>query len=401
MRELHLFPRLDDVPLGVRRSCQLVSFDQGAEVDRRELWFELPRSERMSVETDCDAHLRAVLMDAMQEKRDIIVHGSVSRSLLGNLDEFQAAWHKWLPDLYHTVDIRPDHVREDALGPAGAICAFSGGVDATFSVLRHSRMQVGHRSQEIRHCVLVHGFDIPLVEHDQFRIALANANRLLLALGIETIPIRTNYRLVIKSNWEHAFASAVVAALDNLKHLAGNCLLGSSEPYDSLVVPWGSSPITDHLLSSVTFRVLHDGASHSRTEKVAAIAEWPEGRDNLRVCWEGEEQSKNCGRCEKCLRTMLNFLATGNDIPACFPHPEKMNAHMRRVLLRNEAVLAEWRQILEYADAHHVRGQWRRSAAWVVRRSAIYNALLPQGSRRKAFLRRIFRLMRRQNLRPA
>jgi hypothetical protein len=44
-----------------------------------------------------------------------------------------------------------------------------------------------------------------------------------------------------------------------------------------------------------------------------AIAQVPALRDRLRVCWEGADKSRNCGECEKCRRTYLNFLATRSE----------------------------------------------------------------------------------------
>lgn len=41
--------------------------------------------------------------------------------------------------------------------------------------------------------------------------------------------------------------------------------------------------------------------------------------DHLRVCWAGANLGENCGECEKCIRTMLNFWAVGEEIPSAFP----------------------------------------------------------------------------------
>jgi hypothetical protein len=44
---------------------------------------------------------------------------------------------------------------------------------------------------------------------------------------------------------------------------------------------------------------------------VLAIAEDPVAHVTLRVCWLNPDQSNNCGRCEKCLRTMTSLAAAG------------------------------------------------------------------------------------------
>jgi hypothetical protein len=53
------------------------------------------------------------------------------------------------------------------------------------------------------------------------------------------------------------------------------------------------------------------GASWYRTEKAAIIAANPVVLDNIRVCYERPELGEDCGSCEKCLRTKLNFYAAG------------------------------------------------------------------------------------------
>ena len=185
-------------------------------------------------------------------------------------------------------------------------------------------LKCGYRSQTINLCSIVHGFDIPLNDKIAFNNAVHRSTNTLNDLNVEITPIKTNFRELSKVTWVHSFACALVATLSNFKSVAGTCIVGSSEPYDSLIIPWGSSPITEHLLSSGEFNVIHDGACHSRTEKVAEIKEWKTGIQNLRVCWEGDLKDRNCGICEKCMRTKLNFLAIKADIPSAFPTSDIM-----------------------------------------------------------------------------
>ena len=339
------------------RRCKITRTDNGFIVNQTELWFEFDASITPPADTDCDSYLLAVIMLAMRENRNIYIRGDVSKSLLSNLIEYQAAWHKWLPKTYTPIHITVESVKDDVAVVPGAICAFSGGVDATFSVWRHSQNKYSHRSQTIKLCTIVHGFDIPLDNETAFHSASQRAQKTLGDIDLPLIPIRTNYRDVIKVNWEHVFSCALVATLNNLKAVAGTCIIGSSEPYDSLVIPWGSSPITDHLLGSNAFNVIHDGASHSRTEKVAEISAWKLGSNHLRVCWQGDLKDRNCGQCEKCLRTKLNFLATGHSIPKCFPESNLLQ-DLETITLKNDAVRAEWKQIYEYARSKGIDAPW-------------------------------------------
>ncbi|BDU36505.1 hypothetical protein [Vibrio nigripulchritudo] len=380
------------------RRCTVERYTDHKLESSDELWFEIENKVNQLDDSDCDSYVLAVIMDAMQEQREVHVKGEVSRTLLGNIEEFQSAWNKWLPELYHIVDIKVDVVNSDPVLPRNqAICAFSGGVDATFSVWRHHKKLAGYRSQNIRLSALVHGFDIPLNDNEAFENAFKRSESTLSDVDIPLVAIKTNYRLWSKVNWEHAFSTALVATLSNMKREADICIVGSSEPYDSLVIPWGSSPITDHLLSSSSFAVIHDGASHSRTEKVDEIANWQKGIDNLRVCWQGDLKDRNCGVCEKCLRTKLNFLATGNGIPKSLPGSDIHKA-LRGIVLKNDAVKEEWKQVLEHAKKNDINQSWVSEIPAILKRTdkTLAQRVFPEGSKRKAVAKSFIRRLKGQ-----
>lgn len=372
------------------RSCVIKRTDDSSLQDEVTLWYQLDQSIPLPSDNDCDAYLLALLMDAMQEGRDIELLGSVSKELVGNLIEFQGAWHKWRPDLYQPINIRAQEYREDETTVKGAICAFSGGVDATFSVWRHSQNNNGLRSQNINLCVFVHGFDIPLNDENAYLKAKKRSEQTLQDIDISLFTLKTNYREISKANWEHTFAAALAAALTNYKRVAGTCIIGSSEPYDSLVIPWGSSPITEYLLSSEAFKVMHDGATHSRTEKVKEIIPWQKGVENLRVCWQGDIKDRNCGECEKCIRTKVNFLAAGSAVPNCFP-PSDIFDDLKRVKFTNNVGQAEWSQIYRYTVNHNIDAPWVSKVKKIANQKSLQDIIIPPGSRRKEFLKALLK----------
>lgn len=368
------------------RSCTIRNLFGDAEI---QLWFELPRSISIPDDNDCDSYLLCIIMDAMKQGKKIHVQGSVSALLLSNLVEFQSAWQKWLPHTYAQVEITVESLREkETFGVKGAMCAFSGGVDATFSLWRHYAKLWGHRSQTIKLAAMVHGFDIPLKSENEFANAFRNAQSTLNDLDIPLIPLKTNYREFSKVQWEHVFSCALVAALGNLKSMADVCLVGSGQPYDALVFPWGSNPITDPLMSSDDVSVIYDGASHSRTEKVKTILDWEKGVQNLRVCWQGDAKDSNCGHCEKCVRTKLNFLAVGAEIPTCFPTSD-ICEDIKRITLNNAAQRGEWKQLIDYASKQGISAEWMLLAKALLKKKSFQEILLPENSRRKNFLRKL------------
>jgi hypothetical protein len=159
-------------------------------------------------------------------------------------------------------------------------------------------------------------------------------------------------------DWEHNFA----ATIGGIMHMVASKshrwgLLGSSEPYSHPIVPWGSSPSTDYLVSGGVFSLVHDGAGYSRTEKAAFLANFPEALKSLRVCYADTHSSSNCGRCEKCIRTRLNFLAVGVENAPMFDGGFRLEM-LDRINLRTVAQRNEMASILDYADAHKLAAPW-------------------------------------------
>lgn len=377
------------------RSCEIERLDNNILIDRSTLFFSFPDKFKPPEDNDCDNYLIALIFDAMFEQRKIIVNGSVSRLLLRNIKEFQGCWTKWLPDLYSIVEINVDHVRKEKEPiNSDSICAFSGGVDATFSVWRNYKQRNSVEAYKIRYCSFVHGFDIPLSDNEAFSRAYKTASETLNDINIELIPMQTNFRELSKVNWEHSHPNALISGLYNLKSIAGTCIIGSSGSYDHLVLPWGSNPITDHLLSSENFSIIHDGATHNRIEKVQEISQWKIGTNNLRVCWEGSLKDRNCGKCEKCLRTKLNFLLTENYIPECFPdYKEKVN--LKGIRTWNKGCNSDWISIYDYAKQNGADKKLLSQIKKVIqKRISIKDIPLLNGVRGKKIKKRIKRVIK-------
>jgi len=303
-------------------------------------WFEDPAGQ-LADHNDAGPFLLASMLTWMQDGAAVHVHGTLSSQLLDNLDELQRIWQRWRPDKYRRVIITADAVQDATSRKAPAVAAFSGGVDATYTVLRHRTDLAGRASLPLEAALLVHGFDIELANSEAFSRAEKRARLLLQDTGIEVLTMRTNIRHLFDQEWEDGFSLAVGACLSMLSSRFGYGLIGSSEPYEQLALPWGSTPLTDRLASSDNMQIVHDGADASRGEKVAAIANWPEAAEHVRVCWQGEDLGINCGRCEKCVRTLLNFKLAGIEHPSSFAHTRLTSW----VPISNQAVAAEWKSI--------------------------------------------------------
>ena len=284
---------------------------------RSRLWYRVPSEYGELLTPSCDPFVVATIFLAMSKRADMVVHGEASPSLLQNLAEFQAAWRAWRPYHYGQIEIAAEVEREASQTGDKAIAAFSGGVDSCFTVFRHQRGRCGRFQRHVKAGLMIHGFDIPLEQQQVFSVAAEKSKKMLASLGVELIPMATNFR-EIKQDWEDAFGAGTASCLMLLQGGFTAGLVGSSDPYIALNLPYGSNPITDHLLSSRAFQIVCDGASFTRLEKVKEIADWPEALQNLRVCWQGAQKDRNCGQCEKCIRTILGFRVLGLDLPSCF-----------------------------------------------------------------------------------
>lgn len=343
---------------GLRRTLRLHQTGTSGDGDLT-FFFDLLGNTDAPIPKVLDGFVLGVIFLAMQQGRTVKVHGKMSRSAIFNLAEFQSAWACWRPERYRRVDILPDEIIDLPVTqhPPRAISAFSGGVDGTFTAIRHARKLMGNASYPLTDVMLVHGFDVPLGKLGAFDLLLERIRPLVAELGLGIKPVRTNLREASGQEWEDSFGAQLAACLHNYSHDYNYALMGSGEPYSNILYPWGSTPATDHLMSSDPMRIVLDGAAYSRTEKLAEIVKLPTAQRTLKVCWEGADPERNCGQCEKCLRTKLNFLAVGISEPACFDDGLDLS-QIAHIPLRNKAQLSELKSILQYAWAHDVSGDW-------------------------------------------
>ena len=69
---------------------------------------------------------------------------------------------------------------------------------------------------------------------------------------------------------------------------------------------------------------MHDAVDVTRPQKVRALAEHQVALDHLRVCFKNKNGAYNCGRCEKCMRTMI-ALAGANALERCKTLPSRLD----------------------------------------------------------------------------
>jgi hypothetical protein len=342
----------------VGNACRRTLTLTGPETQRREFFFEFSENYPPGELVELDSFVFGVIFLAMQERAALRVRGPISRSAMMNLVEFQAIWSRWKPHDYQPVEIIPDSVvdRFSREAPLKAIAAFSGGADSVFTTLTHAGPAKSAPKWPLTDLLLVHGFDLAVDDFDALERLQKGSRPFVDSLGLNFRSVRTNLRRDSGQDWEDSFAAQLAACLHQYAPEFRYALIGSSMAYGSLFLPWGSSPMTDHLLSSDRMSIVLDGCRFSRTEKIARISTSPLAIEGLNVCWEGASGS-NCGHCEKCVRTRLNFLAVGTESPACFSTPLNLR-DIEAMPLRIYPQFHELVSLRDYARQHSQTGEW-------------------------------------------
>ena len=298
-----------------------------------------------------DGYMFAFLLHAMSRNCRLVVEGPLSAQGLRNATCFAEAWECWRPDRYRKVEIVAERIEEEKsqaiASPTSAIAAFSGGVDATFTAIRHAGGNLGTSSYPLTELVMVHGFDVSIHRRSDFDALVRRTLPLCNQLEVDLSTVATNIREVHDVGWEHSFGTRIACVLHQFAFQHRYGLVASGSPYSHPQMSWGSTPQTDHLLSSDAFSIIHDAAGYSRTAKVEEIAKNDIASATIKVCWQGvRDQSKNCGECEKCVRTRLNFIAAGVNDPPCFDSPFEIRM-IDQIAIANSASLFELDSIRE------------------------------------------------------
>lgn len=302
-----------------------------------------------------DHILLATLLYAMEKGSSIEIRGSVSSKLLDGVEHLQEIWNRWRPERYKKIDIqcqseqqRQPVAGEEGLTKTSGLFAFSGGVDATFTLMRHFNGDAGRQTVKPKAALLIQGFDIPYTSDHDYKGAYQRAGRILEECpGVDLIGLRTNSRS-LGQGWEDSFGLQLAGCFLVLQKGFPKAIKASENPYDHIFYPWGGTPIEQPYCSTEQIEIIVDGCGFDRNGKVKYLAVQTKSSGYIRVCWAGGQLDRNCGTCEKCIRTMLNFWSQDLEIPNSFP--TQLSASLvQSILVRNEAQANELRWIQSFA----------------------------------------------------
>jgi hypothetical protein len=277
-------------------------------------------SEEFACALRCNPHVFLItcLLPAMRHgERRIAIEDRICPELRNGLLTAIGLMRNWYeyrgasPRIEARAGIRAPAARES--DRAGSF--LSGGVDS-LALLRLNRHHFPlNHPRSVKDCLFVYGLDIGgwagTMEH--FEFVRTRLLEVVEDAGVTLIPVYTNLLQLDDDMdfWMHEFHGAALAGIAHaFSGRLSDVSLASSFAIPNLG-PWGSHPLLDPSYSSTDFRVRHDNLWLSRLEKVRLVADWDAALRGLRVCTWFHPGMLNCGKCDKCIRTMTELLAVG------------------------------------------------------------------------------------------
>ncbi|AFZ37074.1 hypothetical protein Sta7437_3576 [Stanieria cyanosphaera PCC 7437] len=290
----------------------------------QDIYFETTNEFASDIWCNPNAFLAACVIPAMRYgERRITLDAPICPALkdgLTNIMHCLVHWHKGdrrVIPIEAPLASDTDYV----MAKPRAGCFFSGGIDS-LAMVRNNRFNFApEHSRSIKDGIFVYGIlNGEDEEEPSFQYVLDAVSSIANDAEINLIPIYTNAYAHIRDLdpdflfWKLEFQGSFLAAVaHSLSRRLTTVSMAST--YDlAHLAPWGSHPLIDHHFSSSNLHIRHEDAALSRLAKTKLVAQWDVALRHLRVCNEKDsyrEGNYNCGKCEKCVRTMTALLGLG------------------------------------------------------------------------------------------
>ena len=277
---------------------------------REQIWFEFPERLSPSVNLTADPWIVALAPISMLLGEPLETELTADSRLVCGLHRVARIWRYWFPALSPLQLVVASEERGGS--PSGSTASlFSGGIDSWYTVLRNADDAAEGIPPALDSLLFIWGADVRLDRPDAFEALRGRLQEVAERLQLRLVSAATNLRLTRwrQTDWALHSHGAFFASVIHASGAFVRCLIPSSVSYSSGRA-WGSHPLTDPLLSTSRTELVYDGAETDRIHKTARVIQSELALSTLRVCWRsGTDQ--NCGKCEKCLRTMVSLETAG------------------------------------------------------------------------------------------
>ena len=262
---------------------------------------------------------------------------------------------------------------------------FSGGLDATTTLLRHI--------DEKPHLLSIWGSDVAYENESGWQVVEAGlqeaAKQYELPLAVihsrfrefdDVVKLTEDFKDVLQTSWwygvKHGIGLIGHAAPYAWLHGIDTVYIASSNCIEDGKVRCASDPSIDSNVKFCGSSVFHDAFELNRQKKTTYIAQYHRDRPQfpiqLHVCWKSEN-GFNCCSCEKCYRTMVGLWIAGED-PREFGFDYDVNALERiyqQIALREPYcdVFLDWHHMQEVLkqNKHHLEQKpYYKKLEWIL-----------------------------------
>lgn len=348
----------DECVDGKRRISMDLAYEDCAE-PARTLYFEASGATADRMRARADGFAIACLPLAMWHRESRMrVEAELCTRLREGLRVIRETFLGWYPRCSR-VEVEPAKGFAPTRPPSERRTAsmLSGGIDG-LAALRMNRLDYPlDHPQSIRDCITLFGinnFDVdsrgPVPERLAAFDALLGRLRIVAeAERFELHPVYTNVRSLAPSYtyWTRMGFGAGHIAAAHLFHGYLDKVLYASDGDGGDPGPGAWHPRFVRHFSTDAVQVEPTEILMTRMEKTALVSEWGWGRRMMQPCHYvriPERGKINCGRCEKCIRTMLALIGLGrlgevdafeeNDVPVSRLFLVPLSTHRKASLLR-------------------------------------------------------------------
>jgi hypothetical protein len=268
-----------------------------------------------------NAFLTAVFLPALRHReRRIAVEGSVCPLLGEGLAAAGRIVQSWSASPPEIPSIEPLGWKASMPRSRPAAAGYlTGGVDSLHLFHANREDFPPDHPARLSHALWVRGLDDPGGEESARSISryarLETPLREIAAdAGVKLVRITTNLRRLDPDLvfFAHRFlGAALLSGAHLLTNRFSTVALASSWPAEHLI-PWGTHPLLDVRYGSSALTIRHEALGLGRVEKLSRLRGRPEALARLITCSDAPaEETLNCGRCAKCVRTLVEMEASG------------------------------------------------------------------------------------------
>ena len=261
---------------------------------------------------DASPFATAMLLPAMKQGEELAIEGSISKQLYAGMQVVMDEVLKWDLGLKR-VAVRAEELMSDEYGPTKTASFFSAGVDSFYTYLKHKHdLEISQRITDL--IFINNGFDIDPRNKALWELTLKNIKAVADHEGLDLVVATSNINSQLLSrifSWDYIHGACLAAMGQFLRKGFCRIYIPSTHSAEEQIA-WGSNLALDKNWSTETLTFEHDGSETTRVDKIiSCIAESPLALQYLRVCYMNERGAYNCGRCDKCMRTMVSLYIAG------------------------------------------------------------------------------------------